>query len=117
MSAPQSNGRCRYGVQKVLSTATRMPLLVCESADRGDVCDLEIRVGWRLEEDQPGFWLQSFTNGFEVRGIDEGCVDAEPRQRVAEERERAAVEDPSGDDVVAGLQQSQEDRGDRGHSG
>ena len=49
---------------------------------------------------------------FGIRGVDEGHVDAQPLEGLAEQRDRAAVERGRRNDVPAGMDQIQQRHGD-----
>ena len=51
-SAPCSSGRCSAGEAKVLSTTDQQAALLRDGRDRGDVDDLQQRVGRRFDPDQ-----------------------------------------------------------------
>ena len=61
------------------------------------------RVGQALGEDELGPGRDGGTHGGLVPGVDEAAVPAEPRERVAELGQRAAIQEARRDEVVAGL--------------
>ncbi len=62
-------------------------------------------VGEALGEDELGAGRDGSADGGLVPGVDQAAVPAEPRERVAELSERAAIQESRGDEVVAGLHQ------------
>ena len=114
MSAPNSNGRIRYGVAIVLSTISGSSLLVRDVRDELDVEDVDPRVADGLGEEQLRVRAD---RGLPLLGVvlvlDEGGLDAELRERVLEEVVGAAVDRARRDDVVARLRDVQDRVGDR----
>ena len=99
MSAPSSSGRCESGEANVLSTTTmggspRAPCVrVRALGDRGDVDQLEQRIGRRLDPDHPGPVVSAAVEcapGVR-RQVDVARVDAHVAQDALEETVGAAV--------------------------
>ena len=116
-SAPSSSGRCRAGVQKQLSTASRQPWRVGEVRQGADVAHLGQGVGRGLAEQQPGVRAGSPRPRRRGRlSADIARGDAEAAQ-VLVEQDRGAAEDAArGDHVVPGLEQAHADGEDGRHA-
>lgn len=88
---------------------------VRDVGDAPDVEDVAARVAEGLREQGLGVRSYGGPPRVEVVGVlDEGHLDAEPRQGVPEQVVRAAVEGGAGDDVIAGRGEVQEREGLRG---
>ena len=90
---------------------------VGDVGDGGDVGELERGIRRRLDEDEARVGANRLGDRGGVGGVNEGSFDAEVFQHLLEEADRAAVDDVGDDNVIAGLQDRQEERGDGGHAG
>ena len=75
---------------------------------RGDVDQVERRVGRRLQEHRPGVRPHRRLPGREVAAFDEGGGDAVARQDGAEDDEAGAEQRPAGHDMVAAAQMAEQ---------
>ena len=90
---------------------------VSDVGDGGDVGELERGVRRRLDEDEARVGANRLGDRGGIGGINEGRFDAEVFQHLLEEANCAAVDDVGDDHVVAGFQDREEERRDRGHAG
>ena len=81
-----------------------------------DVEHLEARIADGLADDQPGVGAQRGPEAVEIARLDEGRGDAEARQGMGEQIDRAAVERGRRNDMVAGVEQRGDGEVHRGHA-
>jgi len=82
-----------------------------------DIGEFECRIRRGLDEDHAGGRLDRSLYGFGIRRIDEARFNTEVTQHLIEEPHGAAVDDIRQDDVIARLEQSEEDGRDCRHAG
>ncbi len=106
------HGRCEHIVDH-----GRDAVLLGERGDGADVDEVERGVGRRLEEER----LRVGTDGgfpvLDVAAVDQRHGDAKARAQGLDDVTAGAEHGARGDDVVAGLQERQQARGDGGHAG
>ena len=85
--------------------------------DRGDVDEIQQRIGRRLEEEHLRIRAQGIGPGLGVAAIDQGELDAEARTQDFDDVAARAEHGAGGDDVIAGVQFGQDRRRDGGHAG
>ena len=84
---------------------------------RGDIDEVERRIGRCLEEEGLGVGTHGFDPGAGVAAVDQGRGDAEARTQILHDIAAGAEQGARGHDVVARLQEAQEGRGHGGHAG
>ena len=110
--APSASGRCSTGEAKVLSTTTGMPRAAAQRRHRGDVDQLEHRVGGRLQPDQLGASAAARASTLLDRPhVDEGDLDAQRPHHGVEQAVGAAVDVVAAQDVVPRAQGVQQGGG------
>ena len=117
MSAPRSSGRSSTGVRKVLSTTSSRPAGRVIAAMAATSVSLSVGFAGRLDEDHPGGGPDCGLHGGGIGRIDEARFNAEVAQYLIEEPDRASIDHVREHDVVAGLEQCEEDSRDGGHAG
>ena len=110
MSAPNSNGRQRYGDAKVLSTIERNAGLVRDVRHRLDVEHVDQRVAHGLGVHRLGLFRDRAPEILRLVGIDERGVDAELAEIHLEQGVGAAVQRRRRYDLVALLAQREQRR-------
>ena len=98
----------------------RRAVIVGDFRHRLDVEDVPSGISDGLGVEELGVLLEGALPGGEVVGVDEGELDRELPEVVLELVHRAAVEGARGDDVIAGLEESEESsrlRGDTAREG
>ena len=113
MSNPCSIGRNKAGVSTVLSMIAGSPWLWATRSWLAIVGHVVLRVARRLQVNGAGVRVHELVEGFRLGGIEEAHFDAEFGERLAEQGPRAAVEAVGGDEVLPGVDDRQERRGDR----
>ena len=83
---------------------------------RGDVGDLQQRVGRALQQHDPGVGPHGRFPGLQVGGVDQGCLHPEARQPVLDDPVARANQRPAGHQMVTGLEQAGEGGVHRRHA-
>ena len=83
---------------------------------RRDIENFQARIADGLGDHQPGLWSDGGAQAVVIARLDEGGGDAEPRQRMSQEIDAAAVERSRGDNVVAGAEQRRDGKMHRRHA-
>ena len=88
-------------------------MAVCDVGDAAEVGDVVLRVADALQVDAARVLVHQLVDLLWVVGIEEADLDAELGERLGEERPGTAVEARRGDEVLAGVADREDRRGDR----
>ena len=115
MSAPNSSGRVRTGVAKVLSTASSMPPAWARLGAGGDVGDRQQRIAGAFDPQQFSAWRDGPLERGQIGRLGERNVDARVVDHFVKQPIRSAINIAAGQNVVA-LGQQHGDGVDGGHA-
>ncbi len=112
MSAPCSNGRNRMGGHHGVVAHQGQAVAVGHVGQGLVVEHVVLRVGHRFDVHRPRVRPDGRLDRLGPRGVDEGDVDAQPLERLPEQRERTAVQGRGRNDMLPGVGQVEQGHAD-----